>query len=148
MLVRRGCSTMAARRPPTFDSTEWQWSLSDSVASVNAIQMAGVFDRLERGLPIIVGAVGGSNMQGHALKWTETVLPVLTAWLNEHFPVNTSDVDALEADRAALRHTDCGTEARSGKETAGADAEAPRHRFLNTAAGGTTSALTSFCYRR
>ena len=130
--------------PPSFT-----WTPSSSPVSSNVVRMARLFDRLERGLPIVVGAIGGSNMQGNALNWTETVLPVLTWWLNEHFPVKASDVEGLEADRAASVQRDCGNRTRGGGGGLSVTEQSPsRHVFVNTAVGGTTSGLTSFCYRR
>ena len=138
--------------PPPPPPPPITWSPSSSPPSPNSVRLARLFDRLERGLPIVVGAVGGSNVQGHALNWTETVLPVLTAWFNEHFPVSTSDVDALQADHAAALERDCGSnrtgKGRGGVEMSEAQRGPPRHRFINTGVGGTTSSVASFCYRR
>ncbi len=136
--------SFAGHASPSSSSSTFTWSPSSSAGSVNSIRLARVFDRLERGLPIVVGGVGGSNLQGHALNWSETVLPVFTMWLNEHFPVNISNVDALESDRLASQYRDCGNNTRFAAHTT----DLPRHVFINAAAGGTTSGITSFCYRR
>ena len=138
---------LSSSSPPTPRSPSLPWLPSSSPAAVNAVRLARVFDRLERGLPIVVGAVGGSNMQGHALNWTETVLPVLTRWLNEHFPV-TASADALQADHSASLLRDCGNRSTGRQGPARSASAVPRHVFFNAAAGGTTSGLTSFCYRR
>ena len=143
--------TLFASPSPTSLSSSplpvnFSWTPESSPPSLNAIRLARVFDRLERGLPIVVGGIGGSNLQGGRLNWTQTVLPVLTAWLNEHFPVNTTDTQALEADRLVSLQRDCGSQMSRGPTMM--EHAPPRHVFFNAAVGGTTSGVTSFCYRR
>ena len=113
---------------------------------VNLVRLARFFDRLDRGLPVVVGAVGGSNIEGHRLDRSRTLLPLLLAWLNQRYPVTVTNLSALYADNDALRSACPGSAAVQPSGTAGD--WTPQHVSINRAAGATQSGLTSFCYRR
>ncbi|MCJ1296931.1 hypothetical protein MMC34_008500 [Xylographa carneopallida] len=109
-------------------------SLTPSVHA-NTFRLARVLDRLHQGLPVVVGTVGGSNMQGRLLNRSDIVLSLVTSWLNERYPVNAS----AAAEELRSNSADSGCPLRKVQTT---------HTPANYAIGGTTSALSSFCYHR
>ena len=99
---------------------------------INLHNLARFVDRLQRGLPVHVTAIGGSNMQGSKFP-NNTVVSVLVEWLDEKFPVDVVSMMAEVAERRA-------------RGLAGM--ERLSHVSDNRAVGGTRSAMASYCMDR
>ena len=121
---------------------------------VNIHRLARLASRLHTGLPLVVAAVGGSNMAGNAIEpWrggsgNGTLVDLVVEWMNEKFPVD-QDV--------ALQELQLQRQMGGGKEwLMGTPAECDyfnettslRHRAENRAVGGTRSSMASFCLDR
>ena len=121
---------------------------------VNIHRLARLASRLHTGLPLVIAAVGGSNMAGNAIEplrggsGNGTLVDLVVEWMNEKFPVD-QDV--------ALQELQLQRRMRGEKEwPMGTPVECDyfnettsiRHRAENRAVGGTRSSMASFCLDR
>ena len=120
---------------------------STAAAAVNVARLARLLHRLDVGLPVVVGGIGGSNIAAShlPLKAEQSMVALLTAWLNQRFPVDNSSPDMLLSDNTAIHSTCRGHTASSVSSSISSPIS---HQHINRGVGGTTSAMSGFCYRR
>ena len=85
------CNQRASSTSATANKSVVASAAASFALPANLYRLSRVFDRLDAGLPIVVGVVGGSNSAGHGLKDHDNLVwRQLVNWLNERWPTTSA----------------------------------------------------------